>query len=152
MASMAGNLYFLTQFIRFQGLLFLDAISWIFLSKNDFFVLLTVSLNIFQSKLDLDEQYMFSFLLYSLFHYALKHLVILTHLEYLFQRFSEIAMNSCTILSSNSLSGMLVVLMLPTMFLISLIKPFSSTLFLIMVHHLSWINSLLMMMLTVKEA
>jgi len=80
---------------------------------------------------------MFSFLLYFLFHYALKHLVILIYLEYLFQRFSEIAMNSYTILSSNLLSEMLVVLMLPTMFLSSLIKSFSFTLFLMMVHYLS---------------
>ena len=51
-----------------------------------------------------------------LFHYNLEHLVILTHLEYLFQknRFSEIAINSCTILSSDLLLEMLVVSMLPT--------------------------------------
>ena len=132
--------------------MFLDAISWILLSKNDLFVSLTVPLNILQSKLDLDEQYMFSFLLYFLFHHTLKHLVILTHLGYLFQRFSKIAINSYTILSSNLLSEMLVVLMLSTMFLSLLIKPFSSTLFLMMVYHLFWINSLLMIMLTVKEA
>ena len=65
MVFVAGNLHFLIQFIRFQGLLFLDMISWIFSSKNDLFILLTISLNIFQSKLDLNEWYMFSLLLHS---------------------------------------------------------------------------------------
>jgi len=105
--------------------------------KNDLFVLLTIPLNIFQSKLDLDKQYMFNFLLHSLFHHTLEHLVILTHLGYLFQRFSEIATNSCTILSSNSLLEMLVVSMLPTIFLSSLMKPSSSMLFLMIVYCLS---------------
>jgi len=54
-----------------------------------------------------------------LFHHTLEHLVILIYLEYLFQRFSEITINSCTILSSDFLSEMLVVSMLLTIFLSS---------------------------------
>jgi len=54
-ASMTSNLCFLTKFIRSQGLLFLDVISWIFSSKKDFLVFLTAFLNIFQSEIDLDE-------------------------------------------------------------------------------------------------
>ena len=95
---------------------------------------------------------MFNFPLHSLFHYTLECLVVLTYLKYLFQRFSEIATNSCTILSSDLLSEMLVTSILPTIFISSLMKPFSSTLFLMMVHCLSWINSLLIMILTVKGA
>jgi len=81
-----------------------NAISWIFLSNKDLFVLLTIPLNFFQSELNLDERYMFRFLLHSLFYQALECLVILTHLEYLFQRFSKKVTNSCTIFSSILLS------------------------------------------------
>jgi len=138
--------------MRFQGYLFLDTISWIFSLKKDYFVFLTVSLNIFQSELDLDKWYIFRFLLHSLFYQALKHLVILTNLEYLFQRFSKKVMNSCTILFSISLSEISVVSMLPTTFLSSLIKPSSSSLCLIIVHYLSQIDSSLIIISTIKRA
>jgi len=130
-------------------------VSWYnflnFLIKNNLFVLLIISLNIFQSKLNLDEWYMFSFLLHSLVHHTLECLVILTYLEYLFQRFSEIATNSCIILFSNSLWEMLVVLMLLTIFLSSLTKHSFFTLFLMIFCYLSWINFSLIMMSTIKR-
>ena len=66
------------------------------------FVLLTVLLNFFQSGLDLDILYMAKSWLYSLFYYALEYLVILTLLEHLFQRLSEMDVNSCTTLLSDT--------------------------------------------------
>ena len=46
-ASMAGSFCFLTQFISFQRLYFLFAISWIFKSKTLCFIFLTILLNCF---------------------------------------------------------------------------------------------------------
>jgi len=40
-ASMTGSLYSLIQFMRFQGFLFFNTISWISLSKDDFLIFLT---------------------------------------------------------------------------------------------------------------
>ena len=54
--SVAGSLHFLTQFMRSQGLLFLNVIYWIFSSKKVYFVFLTILLNFFQSSNDLKEQ------------------------------------------------------------------------------------------------
>jgi len=53
--SVAESFCFLTQFMRFQGLLFLNIISWIFLLKNECLVCLTNFLNFFQSSSDLDK-------------------------------------------------------------------------------------------------
>jgi len=61
-------------------------------------------------------------------------------------------MKSCTTLSSDLLLEISVILRLPTLFLSLLMKLFSSLLFLIMVHYLSWMNSLLMIISTVREA
>ena len=108
-------------------------------------------MNFFQSETESDMQYKFNSLLHSLFHYNLECLVILTYLEYLFQRFSVINVNSYTILSNNSLSGISAVLMLSSLFLSLLMKFSSFSLFLIMVCYLSWINFLLMIILTMKE-
>jgi len=127
-------------------------IFWILLSKKDHFILLTILLNFFQSRLDLDVLYTIKSLLYSSFYYTLKYLVILTHLEYLFQRLSKIDVNSCTTLSSDLLSEMSVMLMLPISFLSLLIKLSSSLLFLMIVQCLSWMNSLLIMISTIKRA
>jgi len=134
---MAGSLCFLTQFIRSHGYLFLDMISWIYSSKNDFLVLLTIPLNFFQSEIDLDVKYEFNSLPYSSFHQALEHLVILIYLEYFFQRFSVINTNSYTILSSDLVLCISEVSMLLTLFLSLLMKSFSSSLFLIMAYYLS---------------
>ena len=54
--SIAGILYYLTQFMSSQGPLLLFVISWIFKSKKLHFVFLTVFLNFFQSSICLNCQ------------------------------------------------------------------------------------------------
>ena len=51
----AGSFFLLTQFIRFQGLCLLFAISWIFRSKNSLFVCLTDFQKFFQLSVLLDN-------------------------------------------------------------------------------------------------
>ena len=58
MASMAGNLHLLTQFMSSQGLHLLLATSWILVSKKALLVVLTIFLNNFQSSRHLDSLYM----------------------------------------------------------------------------------------------
>jgi len=106
----------------------------------------------FQSTVDLEEWYTFRLVLYSLFHHTLECLVILILLEYLYQRESKVVMYFWTVSSKDSLLDISEVSMLLIAFLNSLIHLSSSSLFLMIVHHLSWINFLLMKMLTVKEA
>ena len=53
-ASIAGSLYFLTQFMSFYGPQFLLAISWNFRSNKLCLIFLTVFLNCFQSSIYLD--------------------------------------------------------------------------------------------------
>ena len=112
-ASVSGNLCFLTQLIRFYSLLFFDTISWILSLKNS---LLTKFLKFFQSVLDLKIWYTDISLLYSSFHHTLECSVILICLEYLLQSSSVADANSCVILSSDSQSEMLVVSICPTLF------------------------------------
>ena len=87
-ASTTESLYFLTQFINFQGPHFLLAISMILLSKKTCLDFLTVFLNSFQFSILQDYWYLSRFLWHSLFHHALECLVMLTILEYLNQIFS----------------------------------------------------------------
>ena len=152
MVFVVGSLFFLTQFIKSHDLLFFDMIFWILLSKKDHFVLLTILLNFFQSRLELDVLYTIESLLYCSFYYALEYLVILTYLEYLFQKLSKINANSCTTLLSDLLTSLIVMLILPISFLSLLIKLSSSSLFLIIVQYLFWMNSLLIMISTIKGA
>ena len=81
-------------------------------------------------------------MLHFLFYYAL---------ENLYQIESEIFAYSWMISLRDSLLDISKVLIFPMVF-ISSMTNFSSLLFLIIVHHLSWINSLLINMLTVKGA
>ena len=60
--------------------------------------------------------------------------------------------NSSTILSSNILLGMLIVSIVPIVFLSSLMKFFSFSLFLMIVLYLSSMNFLLIITLIIKEA
>ena len=53
--SIFSNLHLLTHFIRSHSLKFLDTISWILSLKKIHFVLLTVSLNVLQSFILLDN-------------------------------------------------------------------------------------------------
>jgi len=80
-ASMAGSFLFLTQFIRFQDLLFFNAISQILLSKKIYLVFFITLLKYFQSSIILDDLYLVIFLLHFSFYYALKCLVILIFLR-----------------------------------------------------------------------
>jgi len=54
-AFIAGNLHFLTQFIRSHSLQFFKVISWILSLKNKCLVFLTISLKIFQSLIILED-------------------------------------------------------------------------------------------------
>ena len=76
----AGSFLYLTQFMSSQGPSFLTVLS-ILLSKNLCLVLLTVSLNIFQSSRYLNCRYLLRSLLQSLFHQALDYFMMLTFLE-----------------------------------------------------------------------
>ena len=80
-AFIASSFCFLTQFIRFQGLLFFDAISWILLLKKIYLVFFMTFLKFLQSSIALKDLYLFNLSLHSLFHHILKHLVILTFFE-----------------------------------------------------------------------
>ena len=148
MAFVAGNFCFLTKFIIFYGLLLVDVISWILLSKNILLAILTNFLYLIQSVLFLDAQYLAKSLIHSLFYHALKYLVMLI---YLYQS-SVIKVNSCVVFSSILQSWILVVLIQPTLFLNLLINYFFFLLFLIRACFLSWIVSSLMMMETTKGA
>jgi len=149
---MAGKFCFLTQFIRSHGLLLVNAISWILLSKNICFAVLTIFLYLIQFILFLDVQYVTRSLLYSLFYHALEYLVILTYLECLYHNSSIIEANSQVITSSFSQLRILVISIQLILFLNLLINYFSSSLFLTIVSFFSWINSFLMTIWTDKGA
>ena len=129
MASIAGNLCLLTQFMSSQGPCFLLVISWILMLKNDYLVVLTLLLNIFQfSRLHV-VLYLLNTILHSSFHQLLDHLIILTCFEF--------ALHTFLILEASMLVTNLSLLILDKsstlMFLIayemSLIKLSSSLLF-----------------------
>jgi len=84
MAFVAGNFCFLTQFIRFHGLLLVDTISWILLLKNILLAVLTNFLYLIQFVFLLDTWYLAKFLSHSLFNHILENLVMLIFLEYLY--------------------------------------------------------------------
>ena len=104
-ASIAGDFHFLIQFIRFYGLLLVDIVSWILLSKKILLDVLTNLLYLIYSVLLLDVQYLAKSLLYSSFHHTLEYLVMVNIfwilipkllynrsklLSYLFQHFTTI--------------------------------------------------------------
>ena len=92
-ASMAGSLHFLTQFMSSQRLWFLATISWILVLKNSCLVFLTMLLKFFQSSTHFETQYLTSLLLHSLFHYDLECFVILMIFEFLNQILSILSVN-----------------------------------------------------------
>ena len=105
----------------------------------------------FQSSIVLEDQYLFRLVLHSSFHHALEHLVMLTFFEDLYQIESEILVYSWMISLSNSLFDISVV----STFLIAFVSSVtnsssSSSLFLMIVHCLSWINSSMIDITTVK--
>ena len=101
MALMAGNLHLLTQFISSQGLLLLLEISWIFWSKKDYLIFLTVFLNCFQSSIYLVDLYFSSLHLQLLSHQLLECLVILMIFDFSSHIFSIEQVRLRTTFSSN---------------------------------------------------
>jgi len=71
--SIVGIFIFITQFMKSQGLLFFNIISWILLLKNKCLIFLTTPLKIFQSSIILDDLYLVSLLWHFLFYYALEY-------------------------------------------------------------------------------
>ena len=101
MASATGRFFFLTQFISFQGPLALFDISWIFWSKNNHLVHLTVFLNCFQSAKLLIVLYFSKSLLQLVFHQLFKCFKILMILEFLSQALSIALANESMIFSTD---------------------------------------------------
>ena len=93
-ASITGSLHFFTQFMSFQKLWFLEAISWILSSKNTCLISFIAFLNYFQSLTCLDDLYFVSFILQKLFHHSLECFVILMSFKCLNQIWSVISVNS----------------------------------------------------------
>ena len=89
-ASIASNLNFLTQFMKFQSLLFFDVISWILLPKNRCLVFLMTSLKTFQSSSVLGDMYLVSLSQHFSFYHTLEYLLIFTYQENLYYMDSEI--------------------------------------------------------------
>ena len=87
-ASTAGSLCLLTQFINSHGLRLLFTTSWIFKSKNDLLEFFTTFLNLFQFSRLLVILYSLRDLLQSSFHHCLECFVIFDHLACLFQAWS----------------------------------------------------------------
>jgi len=141
---------FFDSVYKILGLLVLNVISWIFLSKNEYFVSLTNPLNFFQSSSNLDVQYIFNLVLHSSFHHTLDHLVMLVFLENLYPRWFKILVYFWTISLRDSLFGIVVVMIFPKAFVRSTMNFPSSLLFLMIVYHLSWMNSSLMEISIVK--
>jgi len=111
------------------------------------------SLKFFQFLVILEDLYLISFLLHFLFHHTLKCLVILIFFENLYWIASETLAYSWTIALRDSLLDIFEIpILLIIMFLSSETNLFSSSLFFIITHLLSWINSSLIDMSTVKRA
>ena len=102
-ASITESLYFLTQFISSQELWFIDAISWILLSKNVCLVFLTVLLKFFQFLSLFKSLYFSSSLWHSLFHHNFECFVILIIFKFLNQILFVLSANPCTTWSKASL-------------------------------------------------
>ena len=81
-ASIARSLHFLTQLISSHGPHFLLAISWILLSKKEYFVLLTVLLKLHQFSIFWERQYLSSESQHLSFHHTLECFVIFISFKY----------------------------------------------------------------------
>jgi len=129
MASVAGSLRLLTQFINFHGLQLLLATSWILVSKNVLLVSFTTLLNFFQLSRLLDALYSLMARLHSLFHHCLECLVILDCFVFLFYTWLISELRLLTIFSRHSLLLMLRVSRFWKTEMTSLMKAFSCLLF-----------------------
>ena len=151
-ASMAGSFCLLTQFMSSQGSLSLVKISWIFLSKKDYLVFLTIFLNCFQSSILLVNLYFSRYWLQLLSHQLLKYLVILINFKFSFHILSmEWARVRMMFLSKLTFNRLLVSIELINLMSFSM-KVFSSSLSLTIVHFLIWICTLMIGMVIVRGA
>ena len=128
MASTAGSLYFLTQFMSSHGPHFLFAILFIFSLKKEYLDSLTVLLKSFQFSRLWDYWYLYSIWQQSLFHHTLKCLVILTVFKCLNQMFSILVAKSWTTSSKDSASWINEVFKFLVNWMRSSINRFSSSL------------------------
>jgi len=148
--SNVDSLCLLTQFIRSQGLLFLDVISWILLSKKKHFIFLIVLLKFFQLEIDLETQYASSLSLHLLFHHSLECLVIQTYFTCFLHIESEAFAKFLTIISKVWISWILEVFMLSIAVLKLLMNSFSFLLLLLIKSYFSWMNSSWIAMFTTR--
>ena len=148
--SIAGNLHLLTQFMSFQGLHFLFAISWILRSKNCHFIFLTILWNCFQSSKLLDNLYFSKSLLQLLFHQLLEYLMMLTTFKFFSQETSTMEAKSLTALLRLAMSIMLEMLIFLMELIRSLMNVNSSSLFLMIEHLLEIMCSSIIGMMIVR--
>ena len=150
-ASTAGSLYLLTQFISSQGLPLLLDISWIFWLKKDCLEFLTVLLNCFQFSMHLVDLYFSrSYLQFSSYQ-LLECLVMLMTFEFSFHILSIDWARKRTPFSSDSILDKLLVSIEPKVLMILLIKALSSSLSLTINCFLVWICSLTIGIVIVNE-
>lgn len=133
-----------------QEPLLLLEISWIFWSKKDCLVLLTIFLNYFQSLMCLVNLYFLRSYLQFLSYQLLECLVILMTLKFsshiLFIEWVRVR----TIFSSNSTSNRLLALIELIVLMILLTKVFSLSLSLTIIHFLVWKCSLMIGMVIIR--
>ena len=126
---MAGSLRLLTLLISSQGPWLLLVISWILRLKNALLVVLTAFLKVFQSSSFLDALYFSRDWLHSLFHHFLECFIMLTHLAFFFHTCLTLDAKKLTISSISLELIKLEVLRFLMMFITSLTKVVSSSLF-----------------------
>ena len=148
---MAGSFCLLIQLMSSQEPLLLLEISWIFWSKKDYLVLLTVLLHCFQSLICLVDLYFSRSHLQFSFHQLLKCLVILMIFEFSSHILSIEWARVKTMFSRDLTSDRLLVLIEMIVLMSLLMKVFSSSLSLIIIHFLVWICSLTIGMVIVRK-
>ena len=151
-ALTAGSFCFLIQFIRSYSPPFLFMISWIFWSKNECFILLTVFLNCFQSSKLLVDLYFSRSLLQFKSHQLFKYMVILTIFEFLFYISSMVLASKLMTFSSDSTLVKLFVSIALISLIKSLMKDFSFLLPLMIDCFLFWTYFLMIGMVIVSGA
>ena len=142
MALIVESFLFLTQFMSSHGPHFLLVISSIFSLKKLHFIFLTISfLNFFQSSNHFDCLYLLKSFQKLSFHQALECFVMLTFLECLCHMLSTFVVREFTISLNVLLLRVESVLRFLMKFINSLIKQFSSSLFLVRTCFIVWMCS-----------
>jgi len=138
--------------MSFYGPLLLLEISWIFWLKKNHLVFLTILLNCFQSSTCLVNLYFLRSLLYFSFHQVLKCIVILTIFKFSSYILSIKQTRVRTTFSRDSTSNKSLVSIDLIVLIRLLMKTFSSSLFLTIIHFLVWICSLTIKIVIVSRA